>query len=280
MSLQVRSLTARIGSEVKADAQKLLGGAYAGEIRSLLEERGVLVFPGLHFEDEQQIEFAQTLGQPEGSHLQKGQIMKVTFDPKENPVHPEYYDVTFSWHIDRTDCDVPPFATILTPRVLSPFGGETEFANTYAAYEDLPDSDKRLVENLEVIYSVEFLFREAAPNPSQRQLQEWREYPPKKHPLVWHHRSGRKSLLTSIAAGRVVGMDQEESDLLLSRLMAWAAQPQFIYRHHWQMGDLVMWDNTGVMHRVTKYDRNSGRRMHRVALKGEEPIRAVAAAAV
>ena len=96
------------------------------------------------------------------------------------------------------------------------------------------------------------------------------------HPLIWHHRSGRKSIAAGVSAEYVVGMDRAESDELLEWLAEWCAQPQFVFRHEWQMGDLLIWDNTGTMHRVLPYAADSGRRLHRVTLVGEEPLVAAA----
>jgi alpha-ketoglutarate-dependent taurine dioxygenase len=71
---------------------------------------------------------------------------------------------------------------------------------------------------------------------------------------------------------QVIGMDLSDSEELLVRLRDWATQPQFVYRHEWKLGDLVIWDSTGTMHRALPYDHNSGRLMHRTKLEGEESI--------
>jgi alpha-ketoglutarate-dependent taurine dioxygenase len=89
---------------------------------------------------------------------------------------------------------------------------------------------------------------------------------------VWTHQSGRKSLLLGATADYVVGMPVEESRALLARLRDWCTQPQYVYRHEWQLGDLLIWDNTGTMHRVLPYADDSGRLMHRTILAGEEPL--------
>jgi len=89
-------------------------------------------------------------------------------------------------------------------------------------------------------------------------------------PLVWTHRSGRKSLVIGVTARHIVNMDFKKSAELLVRLRDWATQPNFVYRHVWSVGDLVIWDNTGTMHRATPYDPNSGRMLHRTKLEGEE----------
>lgn len=85
-------------------------------------------------------------------------------------------------------------------------------------------------------------------------------------------RSGRKSLLLGAAAEWIEGMDRDEGDALLADLKDFARQPRYVYRHEWQVGDMVVWDNCGVLHRVEPYPIDSGRVMHRITLEGEEAI--------
>ncbi len=92
------------------------------------------------------------------------------------------------------------------------------------------------------------------------------------HPLVWTHRSGRKSIVLGTHADEVVGMSIPEGRSLLARLTEWVAQPDFQYRHEWQEGDFVIWNNCGAMHRVVPYDEASGRTMHRTTIMGDERL--------
>src|SRR5581483_9126052 len=145
-------LTPIIGSRIDADPGTLLSGAHAGEIRALLEERGVLVFPGVGFDDEQQIAFTRTLGtqafenngvaQADGT---KQAIFKVSLDPTVNPIG-EYLKTTFFWHLDGSMHEVPILASLLSARYLPPEGGSTEWCNTYAAYDALPEADRQAFE--------------------------------------------------------------------------------------------------------------------------------------
>lgn|SRR5262249_20988921 len=260
-------LTPRIGSEIRADRATLLSGARAAEIRQLLEARGVLAFRELHLSDAEQVAFTKTLGHivDEGEN----NIYKVTMDAAENAQF-EYLKGAFYWHIDGTNLDVPIFASLLSSRRLSATGGETDFANTYAAYEDLPESEKPVLEKLEVVHTLEASQRYFNPEPTWKELKSWQRMPPKTLPLVWKHRSGRKSLVLGATASHVEGMDLRESSALLTRLRDWATQSQFVYRHEWTLGDLVIWDNTGTMHRAMPYPLDSGRLMHRTKLHGEE----------
>jgi alpha-ketoglutarate-dependent taurine dioxygenase len=170
---------------------------------------------------------------------------------------------------------MPPFATILTPRVLSETGGQTEFANNYAAYDDLPEEEKARLDRLKVVHTMQAALFPGKRDCTVEEFALWHTYPNREHPLVWQHQSGRKSLVLSTSGSHVVGMHPAESHDLLQRLMAHAAQPQYVYRHTWQMGDLLIWDNTGTMHRVLPFPEESGRQLHRFTLNGEEPVRGV-----
>ena len=280
MTLDIVELNPRVGSEIRIDKQALLGGAAASEIRKLLEQRGVVIFRGVDFSDDDLRGFGGSLGQLQVTGYDDGEqdsLIKVTFDKSQQRAGTAgYFRGTFHWHMDELNRDVPPLASILSPRVLSPEGGQTEFANTYAAFADLPESEKRSLEKLTVYHSVESAYRKMIPDASEEQIADWRSKGHKVHPLIWTHRTGRKSIVNGITAGHVVGMDRKDSDALLRQLLDWATQPQYVYHHEWRMGDLLMWDNTGTTHRVLGYDMDCGRRLHRVTLLGEEPL-AVAA---
>jgi alpha-ketoglutarate-dependent taurine dioxygenase len=108
------------------------------------------------------------------------------------------------------------------------------------------------------------------PEPSYEKMKLWQSVGKNTLPLVWKHKTGRKSLVLGATALQVEGMDIIESEALLCRLRDWATSPQFVYRHKWSLGDMVIWDNTGTMHRALQYDHDSGRLMHRTKLEGEE----------
>ena len=262
-------LRPRIASELRTDKHTLLSGAISAEIRSLLEERGVVVFRAINLSDEEQIAFTKTLGPISAAN--KDKVSKITIDPLESP-SADYIRGAFFWHIDGSMLDIPIGLAILTGRRLSSTGGQTEFANTYAAYEDLPQSDKTAIDRLRVVHLMEASQRYVTPEPTYAQFKDWQRFPPRTLPLVWTHRSGRKSLVLGSTASHVEGMDLREGTALLTRLREWATQPQFVYRHQWTVGDMVIWDNSGTMHRALPYPLASGRMMHRTQIAGEEPI--------
>ena len=268
MALSAKHLTPRIATEILADKKTLLSGVHADEIRELLEQRGVLVFPQINFTDEEQIAFTETLGKlaPE---MAGETVYKVTLD-KEANVRSDYLKGSWYWHIDGTMNEVPILASLLYSKVLSPTGGHTEFCNTYAAYDDLPEADKQKYEKLQVLHSAWNSLLYYDPEPALSKLREMMAIGDAVLPLVWKHRSGRKSLVIGCTAYQIEGMSYRESTEILVRLREWATQPQFVYRHEWTVGDMVIWDNTGTMHRATPYDPASGRMLHRPKLEGAE----------
>ena len=265
--LDVSDLSPRIGSAILADKVTLLRGNHGAAIRALLERRGVVLVRAVNLTDEEQLAFTATLGPV----VKEQQVLKISMDPGITP-NAEYVKGAFYWHIDGTTLDVPMFAAVMSARKLSPTGGQTEFCNTYAAYDDLPASDKSTLEKLRVVHLFEAAQRYVNPEPSHETLKTWQRFPAKTLPLVWTHRSGRKSLVLGSTASHVEGMDLREGWALLARLRDWSTQPQFVYRHEWTVGDLVIWDNTGTMHRALPYPMDSGRQMHRTQISGDEPI--------
>ncbi len=265
-----RKLTPRIGSELVVDKEVLLGGAVSANVRLILQERGVVCFRRLGLTDEEQVRFARTIGnvEDEGENF----VFDVSLDPRQNPEAAEYLKSSVFWHFDGSSVDVPNFGCLLSARRLASSGGSTEFCNTYAAYEDLPPSNQAHCETLRVVHSIESMQRLVTSWPTYSQLVKWQAFEEKTHPLVWTHESVRKSLVIGASASHVEGMGIAEGRALLCRLAEWATQPRYVYRHDWQLGDLIIWDNTGTMHRVMPYSADSGRLMKRTKLRGEEHL--------
>jgi alpha-ketoglutarate-dependent taurine dioxygenase len=262
--------------------EEVLDPAFADECMAALENYGVLVFPEIGLTDEEQVAFSENLGDvsPMGPTRPDGTrevVFKITLDPRENPDSAEYLKSTVAWHMDGLLEDAPPpKATMLSARRLSATGGQTEFCNTYAAYEDLPEEERKDCESLRIVHSLEATKRNTDPNATPEELARWRKRRrPQEHPLVWRHRTGRKSLVLGVDVDHVVGMPEAESRALIERLSAHATRREIVYRHEWQIGDLLIWDNGGVMHRVTPYDPDSGRLMHRTTLYGVEKVKGV-----
>jgi alpha-ketoglutarate-dependent taurine dioxygenase len=278
--LTIERLAGTVGAEiVDADPERMASdGPYVAAILDALEASGVLVFRELDLDPETQIAFCRLIGEIdtsyEGGLTDVPGVIKISLDPTVNS-RAEILKATFDWHIDGCiplNDECPQMATVLTAAVVAEQGGETEFANTYSGYESLSDDEKELVGSMRVVHSLEASQRVNHPNPSEELVARWRSRPPSVHPLVWTHRSGRKSLVLGNTASHVEGMDEDEGHALLLDLLDRTTVPENVYRHHWTVGDTVMWDNRGVLHRVTPYTAESRREMLRTTILGDEPI--------
>lgn len=273
MGPEMRRIKPKIGSDVIAHPRELVSGAFARELRALLIERGVLVFRDLDITLGQQRDITATLG-----CLRAGAgegLQKVTLDTNESPEYAAYFPGTLFWHIDgHYDQKVPCFGATMRPVRLTSKGGQTQFLNTYAAYEDLPNDEKHVLDGLRVVHSRQASMLRAFPDATAEQVLKWLREPPAVQPLIWQHESGRKSFYLGNSASHIEGMHPADSFDLITRLRCHITQEQYVYTHEWRMGDLLAWDNTGTMHRARPFSPSSDRLLHRFTLEGEEPIRA------
>jgi alpha-ketoglutarate-dependent taurine dioxygenase len=277
--LTITKLSDSVGAEVTGlDPAHLASDDPVGEtILDALEDNGVLVFRGLRLDPDTQVAFCRRLGEvdhsSDGHHPVPG-IYPITLDASKNS-SAAYLKATFDWHIDGCTPigdDCPQKATVLSAVQVAEWGGETEFANSYAAYDALSDEEKVRFGALRVVHSLEASQRRITPDPTPEEVERWRSRRTHEHPLVWTHRSGCKSLVLGASADYVVGMDLEEGRALLSELLERATVPENVYSHDWSVGDTVIWDNRGVLHRAAPYDPGSAREMLRTTVLGDEPI--------
>ncbi|MEU4413146.1 TauD/TfdA family dioxygenase [Nocardia salmonicida] len=278
MTITIEKLGHAVGAEViGVRREQLLDDERLAEtVMTALEENGVLVFRDLHLDPETQVAFCRTLGQVDtspGHHPVQG-IYRVSLDAAKNS-SASYLHATFDWHIDGCtpeDDAYPQMATVLTAKAVAASGGETEFASTYKAFDDLTDAERTSLRALRVVHSLEASQRGVTAEPTPDQLAAWRRRPTKEHPLIWTHKSGRRSLVLGASTDHVVGMPADESRALLDGLLDRCTAPDRVYRHTWAVGDTVIWDNRGVIHRAAPYPAGSPREMLRTTVLGEEPI--------
>lgn len=253
-------------------------------IRAAFEAHSVLILPGQPMDDEEQIAFSRRFGPLEttvSANPARGTVFarQSNLDIETGEMiaaddrRMRYQKANMLWHADSTFKPVSSLCSLLSARIVPPEGGATEFASTRAAYESL-SADARaelgeLIVEHSLVYSrglAGFSFTE----------QEAAETPPARHRLVrTNPATGRKSLLIGAHASRIVGWPLEKGRALLADLLARATRPRHTWRHEWQEGDLVIWDNRSALHRATPYDATRHRRlMQRITVSSGEPAEA------
>jgi len=277
MPITTNAITPTVGLEIIGmTANQLVEPQTAAEAQRALDQHGVVVYREVNISDEQLLAFSRLLGklvvQPTGEHHYP-EIQTITLDPaKTNALLASYRQGNFHWHIDGAIDEYPQKATLLTARAVDPAGGDTEFANTYAAYATLTDDERAEIADLQVVHSFAHAQSLANQDATEDQRRSWDRVPARVHPLVWTRSNGRQSLLLGATAAEIIGWPTSKGGALLERLLDWSTQPQFTLRHKWRKGDLVMWDNTGMLHRALPFEPTSVRLMHRTTLVGEEPV--------
>ena len=177
------------------------------------------------------------------------------------------------WHTDMSYNEIPPMASALYALEIPSAGGETGFSNMYMAYESLPTSLKKRIENLQCKHdasrnSTVGLRRGMPANTTPR------DAPGAVHPIVRTHSvTGRNALfLGRRLYAYIPGLDLAESEALLDQLWAHASKPELTWYQEWKVGDLILWDNRCVMHRRNPFDAAERRIMHRTQLAGDKPV--------
>lgn len=275
MSLKVDIIKPAIGAKVYMDRIAIQQPETGQQLLQLLDRHTVLVFPEIGLSDAEQLALTDALGKRVNIHARiagrenADAVYQVTLNEGAK-IEKEYVLGTFFWHMDGLTIDLPPpKATVLSARRLSATGGQTEFASTRAAYEALPSEEKTELEGMRAVHTVTASVREVV---GPEGLDAARRALRHEHPLVATRADGSRSLIIGYTADQIPGKSHAEARAILARLLEWTAQPAFSYRHHWKVGDCVVWENTSALHRVIPYAQDSGRMMHRTTVGGVDRI--------
>lgn len=246
-------------------------------LEALLCEHRVLTLPGQNLSDAKLVELSAKLGP----------LDIPAVNPTGEPFHKTHPEINVIsnlvengkpagnlgageavWHADMTYREAPPRAAILYALEVPASGGNTYFADMYAAYEQLPNDLKLQIEDKRAIH-------DAAHNSAGMlrkgydEVTDVRETPGARHPLVRiDPKSGRKALFLGRRPGSYIcGLPVAESEALLDRLWTHIARPEFMIAHEWTVGDVLMWSNLEVLHRRDSFDASTRRRMHRTQIR-------------
>lgn len=245
-------------------------------LQAALAEHGVLVLPQQNLRPAEYVALTKLFGELEPS-------TRESFWLKEQP---EIYVISnvkdadgnlignpndgFVWHTDQYYFTRPTAYTFLYALEAPPEGGHTQFCETQTMYEALSDDEKRRFSALHIVGSHNKL------NGGRHKTGKYEDYPDVSHPMVRRHPLTGKDFLyfgSKLSSKAPVGMDDETFFPLLEDLRQRATRPERVYSHFWHAGDLVMWDNRGLLHTATAYDKERYRRIcHRISILGETPI--------
>jgi taurine dioxygenase len=284
-NMAIKNLDSPLGAEIaEIDLSQPLTRAEIDAIEAAWRERLVVVCHGQTLSDPQLIAFSRNFGEldppgpnPYGQPFNKEHPeLNVISNVVENgkPIG-NLGDGEAVWHADMTYVDMPPKAAILHALEVPPpeAGGNTYFANMFAAYEGLPADLKKAVEGKIAVHDAS---RNSAGmlRKGYKEVTDVRETVGAHHPMVrTDPKTGRKALFLGRRPNAyVLGLSVSESEALLDALWAHATQPHLAMCHKWKVGDLLMWNNLSVLHRRDPFDPKTRRVMHRSQIKGNERI--------
>jgi len=283
--MQIKNLDAALGAEIlDVELSRPLPQAEVAAIEAAWRERLVVVFHGQDLSDPQLMAFSRNFGDldPPGPN------------PYGEPFNKEYPEINVIsnivengkpignlgdgeavWHADMTYVDVPPKAAMLHALEVPPpeAGGNTYFANMFAAYESLPADLKAAADGKTAVHDAS---RNSAGmlRKGYKEVTDVRETVGAHHPLIrTEPGTGRKALFLGRRPNAyLLGLSLAESEELLDALWAHATEPRFAMCHRWKVGDVLMWNNLGVLHRRDPFDPKTRRVMHRSQIRGNERI--------
>ena len=287
MELDIRPLHPVFAAEVYGlDLREPATPGLLGAIDAAMDRYAVVVLRDQSIDDDQQMAFGAALGPLEDApavvdahqhrlkHSRMVDISNLAIDGsiRRADDRRRLFNLgNLLWHSDSSFKATPAKYSMLHARVIPPEGGETEFADMRAAWDALPEKMQALVEPLVCDHSL--IYSRALLGFDAFTPEEAAEFAPVPQRLVRRHPgSGRRSLFLSAHIGTIHGWLRPEAMALIRELTEHATRPEFVYRHQWRLGDLVIWDNRCTMHRARPFDdRSYPRDLRRVTLADYAP---------
>lgn len=274
MAPVVESLDATLGAVVTGVSLGDLGDREWALVADAFAEYALLVFPGQHLDDDHQRAFGERFGELDVLVRDRGGTVAITNQRADGSVVPSDHRALAvmrgneGWHTDSSYMPVSAKASVLSARVIPGSGGETEWADMRAAYDALDAETRELVDGLAAYHSL--IYSQARAGADQRGGYGIDQDEMPLRPLVKvHPDTGRRALFIGRHAHDIPGLDPEVSEALLDRLLDEACRPPRVYRHRWQVGDVVVWDNRSVLHRALPFDYAEPRVMVHTRIAGD-----------
>ncbi len=276
--LEVRPITPHLGAEVaNVDLSRPLRDDMFGELAAAFAAHSVLVFHGQDLTPQQHIEFSRRFGP----------LMVHVFEEDLLDGYPEVYrlsnvvvdgvrqgrpDAGQYWHSDLTYEEKPSLGSVMYALEVPATGGDTLFASTAHAYEQLSPAMQNMLDDLTAIHEFSHAFGRSNTASLKVDRGTLDRRPPVEHPVVRRHpETGRKCLFVNPGfTVRIKELSLDESNAVLEFLYDHMTRPEWVLRYKWRKGDVIMWDNRSLIHRgVGDYDATTPRHMHRTTIEGE-----------
>ena len=276
----VHPFPAPAGAEVVGLKVDQIGAAEYAEIRQAFLAHGFLVFRDQQLTPESHAAFSAKFGPLKGHILRQyllpgSDFVLVLSNKKVDGAPVGLEDAGRYWHSDVSYEDIPPLGSMLYAIEIPPEGGDTLFANQYAAYAALPQKLKHRIAGLRARHVFNYSKLAAAADSTRQKLSpdQERQLTGAVHPVVrTHPETGRPALYVNPGfTVSIEGLSEDESRSLLAELWSYATAPEVVARHVWQPHDLVLWDNRCLMHHATTYPPQYIRHMHRTTIAGTRP---------
>jgi taurine dioxygenase len=273
--VRVRPLSPAVGAEiVGVDLREPLDDATFAQILDAWHKHLVILLRDQTLSEEDQVRFAERFGPPARIHtkqfMQKHPAVMLISNIREDgkPIG-ALPDGEMHFHTDQCHQERPAMASMLYAIEIPSQGGNTLFANAYAAYETLPAELKRRIEGRKAVNAYDY---DSAATIRGGDVSA--DAPSYAHPVVrTHPATGRKALYVNrLMTRRIEGLPAAESEELLSLLFDHQERPEFIYEHVWRPGDILMWDNRCTLHARTDFSAAERRLLRRVTILGEKPV--------
>ncbi len=274
-ALQTRPLSPALGAEIiGVDLRQEMDEGVTAQVREIWHENLVILLRDQHLSEEDEVRFAERFGPPAVIHtkqfMQKHPAVMLISNIREDgkPIG-ALPDGEMHFHSDQCHQERPAMASMLYAIEVPSKGGNTLFANAYAAYETLPADIKRRIEGRRALNAYDY---DTAATKRGTKIADG--VPTYVHPVVrTHPATGRKALYVNrLMTVRIEDMPEEESTELLDFLFDHQEQRQFVYEHVWRVGDILMWDNRCTLHARTDFSAGERRLMRRVTILGEKPM--------
>jgi taurine dioxygenase len=275
--IEVTPLAGALGAEISGiDMAQPLGNQLFQEVHDALIENQVIFFRDQDITPAQHVDFARQFGtlqvHPLVPHLDDHPEVLVleSKDEKRNAAN--------AWHSDLTFSKEPPLGSILLARTVPERGGDTIWADMYAAYEALSPAMKRYLDGMTAIHhagGAQFEKTHEKDDARGGEVKEIKQViAPAEHPIVrTHPETGRKALyVNSIFTQRIRGVTRKESRAILDHLLDHLRTPEFTCRFHWEQNSVAFWDNRCTQHYAIADYGGAHRLMHRVTVNGDKPI--------